>query len=506
MPDKNQDTWGKVRGLVVASEGDKTPSGLKVAFTIAPKIFQLPPESGYFTEAVWSPDGRYIALPSQFGGTYVWDMRQQGPAPTLGSELCGSVWSATWMPDSRSLATGGEEGVICVWDCETGEMQKQIKATKKETYRSIWALRYSPDGNLLACTRKFGLTSVFDAQSGALVRRLDRSEHPRWSPDSTLLATDTSRMTPFIEKRGDTIASGGIIRIWSRCCWKVIREMSQQSRDFMSMAWSPDGQFLVSGCSEGFVHVWNAHSGSRSNLLLGHGNGVHGVAFSNCGRILGSCSWDKTVRFWRCDTWQPLAMLRVMTSKKYASYPFYVFGAPPVLAFHPKEPLVATTGSVSGEVNIWSMDMKRLFNGRVPRPMCCIVRAFLCHAVEDKHRVRELHKKLSKERGLYIWFDETDLLPGDDWRLRISKSIRDSDAVIVCLSKAAIEKSGFIHREMKLALEVAEEKPDSKTYVIPVRLEQCVVPEALTRWHWVDLFDKRGYQRLVKALLGTAAK
>jgi hypothetical protein len=135
--------------------------------------------------------------------------------------------------------------------------------------------------------------------------------------------------------------------------------------------------------------------------------------------------------------------------------------------------------------------------------MCYNIRIFLCHAVEDKSKVRELHKRLSEEQGLYVWFDETDLMPGDDWQLRISRSIRDSDAVIICLSKVATEKSGFVQREMRLALEAADEKPPSKIYVIPVRLEQCTVPDALTRWQWVDLFKRGGYRKLVKALFAT---
>jgi hypothetical protein len=41
-------------------------------------------------------------------------------------------------------------------------------------------------------------------------------------------------------------------------------------------------------------------------------------------------------------------------------------------------------------------------------------RIFLCHANEDKPRVRELCQQL-KAVGYHPWLDEEDLLPGQDW-------------------------------------------------------------------------------------------
>jgi hypothetical protein len=51
-----------------------------------------------------------------------------------------------------------------------------------------------------------------------------------------------------------------------------------------------------------------------------------------------------------------------------------------------------------------------------------------------------------------------------------------------------------------VALDVADTQPDGSVFLIPLRLEECEVPERLRRWHWVDLFEERGYERLVKAL------
>ena len=36
--------------------------------------------------------------------------------------------------------------------------------------------------------------------------------------------------------------------------------------------------------------------------------------------------------------------------------------------------------------------------------------------------------------------------------------------------------------------------------MIPARLEDCTVPDRLSKWHWVNLYEDGGYQKLVDAL------
>lgn len=47
-------------------------------------------------------------------------------------------------------------------------------------------------------------------------------------------------------------------------------------------------------------------------------------------------------------------------------------------------------------------------------------------------------------------------LPGQEWQQEIPKALRASDVVLVCLSKGAINKTGYVQKEIKYALDVAE--------------------------------------------------
>jgi formylglycine-generating enzyme required for sulfatase activity len=131
------------------------------------------------------------------------------------------------------------------------------------------------------------------------------------------------------------------------------------------------------------------------------------------------------------------------------------------------------------------------------------LRVFLCHSSGDKPAVRELHQRLCAE-GIDAWLDEEKLLPGQDWQREIPKAVRASDVVIVCLSRGSVTKEGFVQKEIRFALDVADEKPEGAIFLIPARLEECDVPERLRRWHWVNLYEAKGYERLMRALRARA--
>src|SRR6185437_619052 len=101
---------------------------------------------------------------------------------------------------------------------------------------------------------------------------------------------------------------------------------------------------------------------------------------------------------------------------------------------------------------------------------------FLSYAKEDTAAIRELYHRLL-ERNTDPWLDEVKLLPGRKWRVEISKEIRKTDAFVACLSETAVSKVGYINREFKEALEIADLQPENKIFLIPLRLQECQVPQ-----------------------------
>ncbi len=126
------------------------------------------------------------------------------------------------------------------------------------------------------------------------------------------------------------------------------------------------------------------------------------------------------------------------------------------------------------------------------------LKVFLCHAHADRDAVRSLYTRLTKD-GVDAWLDKEKLLPGQDWELEIRKGVREADVVVVCLSKQ-FNQAGFRQKEVKLALDTAIDKPEGSTFIVPVRLEESEMLSSLRKWHWVDLFESGGYEKLMRAL------
>ena len=132
---------------------------------------------------------------------------------------------------------------------------------------------------------------------------------------------------------------------------------------------------------------------------------------------------------------------------------------------------------------------------------------FIAHAKEDYLKVLEIYNKLEKA-GYKPWLDKKDLIPGQNWREEISKVIRESDIFIACLSTKSVSKRGYVQREFKQALKVLEEMPAGAIYLVPIRLEECEVPEIrqsesglnVRDIHWLDYWEEEGWELLVKAI------
>jgi tetratricopeptide (TPR) repeat protein len=119
-------------------------------------------------------------------------------------------------------------------------------------------------------------------------------------------------------------------------------------------------------------------------------------------------------------------------------------------------------------------------------------RVFLSYAHEDQDKVRRIYSGL-KQRRLDVWFDKENLGPGR-WKPAIIKAITQSRYFIICISEAALKKTGdepgFQDNEINTAYNIAQEQPDKEFTIVPVRLESCDRGDfRLTGFQQYDLFE-----------------
>ena len=134
-------------------------------------------------------------------------------------------------------------------------------------------------------------------------------------------------------------------------------------------------------------------------------------------------------------------------------------------------------------------------------------RIFMAHALEDKPQIIGLYSQL-KKAGFDPWLDEHDLLPGQIWKDEISRAIAAASVFLACLSTRSVNKVGYVQNEFRRALATFAERPPGSIYLIPVRLDECVVPDiriaslelSLKDIQRVDLFAVNGFERLSLAI------
>lgn len=124
---------------------------------------------------------------------------------------------------------------------------------------------------------------------------------------------------------------------------------------------------------------------------------------------------------------------------------------------------------------------------------------FLCYSSKDSHRALKLKAEI-ENLGYSIWLDKEDLLPGQKWESHIGNAINNSRVVIVCLSTNWVGEKSFVHKELKTAFEVMDQLPEDRVFIIPVKLDDCSIPDKLKDIQYIAL-DQSGYLRKIQLVL-----
>ena len=65
-----------------------------------------------------------------------------------------------------------------------------------------------------------------------------------------------------------------------------------------SVAWSPDGQKIVSSSTDNTIKIWDTDTHVCLGTLSGHLYGVSSVAWSPDGQKIASGSYDNNIKIW----------------------------------------------------------------------------------------------------------------------------------------------------------------------------------------------------------------
>jgi WD40 repeat protein len=173
------------------------------------------------------------------------------------------------------------------------------KSVFSETLGNVWSVAFSPNGTLIAASDTAGEIHIWrigDPQGNLLQNRqklITCHGHHHWvcsiafSPD------------------GQTLVSGSgdnTVKLWDVTtghCWQTLEGHTDW---VISVAFSPTQPILASSSSDRTIRLWDIHTGDCLQILEGHDHWICGIAFSPDGKTLVSGSDDRTLKLWNTQT------------------------------------------------------------------------------------------------------------------------------------------------------------------------------------------------------------
>jgi WD40 repeat protein len=167
-------------------------------------------------------------------------------------EMLHSEWinSIAISPDGALLVSGSDDMLIKLWSLPDGTLLKKIEGHTAP----VDCVAISPDGKFLASACSSELTvKIWNLPSGTLMNTINDSQVGDknigalvFSNDSTILAYASMKQVKLCRVNDGSL----------------IKTLSGHTDKIKSLAFSPDGKFLVSGGADTYFRIWSMPDGA----------------------------------------------------------------------------------------------------------------------------------------------------------------------------------------------------------------------------------------------------
>jgi WD40 repeat protein len=291
-----------------------SPDGKRVANTVADKtvriwdvatghevlVLDLHHQQDEAVRIAFSPDGRRLATANGWHApkghrdpARIWDT-------ATGHELLklNGNGFVTFSPDGRCIATSLGEREAAVWDATSGQQLLRLRGhTNWVAYGA-----FSPKGDRFATASRDRSVKVWDAKTGRPLVTIPLegpSSMVTYSPDGRRLAVLSSSPALY------PLSSAAL---YDSATGRKIHSLSGHSQHVNSIAFSPDGQRLVTSSYDRTAKVWDARTGWELLTLEPYTRMVAWATFSPDGQTIATGDYNGQLKFWeRASTTQVAA-------------------------------------------------------------------------------------------------------------------------------------------------------------------------------------------------------
>jgi WD40 repeat protein len=270
-----------------------------------------------------SPDDTKVVTANVDGIVRLWDVASGNLLQTINAHYWNAV-AVAYAPDGTRIASAGIDGLIKEWNPDTGA----LLATFKGHSPAKGTLKSSPDGLRVITSYDYGSCSaeVWDTRTGLRLFLLEGHTRGVFSagfmPDGTmftvsgdktvnfwsaldghLLRTIALSIKPFLADLSPdgtrmALSNGNDVRMLDIASGTLGITFTGHTDTVSDVAFSSDGELLVTGSGDGLAKLWDADTGVCHKTFTGHVGPVRCVAISPDGQTLLSGGQDFTAKQW----------------------------------------------------------------------------------------------------------------------------------------------------------------------------------------------------------------
>ncbi|ORY92665.1 putative WD repeat protein [Leucosporidium creatinivorum] len=326
----------------------------------------------------WSADSRFFLTTSKdMTGRLYTLYPVEGYRPKTFAGHRDAVVASYFSADHKTIYTVSRDGAVFTWgdkeDDEDSDEDDDAPLRLTANAQASTSSSTAPD-NTIPNTR-WGLkkrnyflqpgtkvvSSTFHSASNLLIVGFSNGVFGLWEMPSftnvhTLSVSQEKITSVAINPSGEWLAFGasklGQLLVWEWQSESYVLKQQGHYFDMNTLAYSADGQQVVTGGDDGKVKVWNAASGFCYITFSEHSSSISAVEFAKQGQVIFSASLDGTVR--------AFDLVRYRNFRTFTTPAPVQFNS---LAVDPSGEIVCAGGTGDGfEIYMWSTQTGKLID------------------------------------------------------------------------------------------------------------------------------------------------
>ncbi|QMU28896.1 WD40 repeat domain-containing protein [Adhaeribacter radiodurans] len=236
------------------------------------------------------------------GMVVAWNLENSGNGELI-AQVPASVYALRYVPEKNWLLVGHNHNSLQIIDIANKEVLAAVPLPPVAIFDIVW----SGKTQFIYVGLGDGGLAVIDANSFTLKKIIKLSQK---SARCLALNELTQELAVGFSDHS--------IRVLDATSLILKFELSGHTNSVFTVAYSPDGRFLLSGSRDAHLKVWLATAEyTEHTSIIAHMYAINHITYSPNGKFFATCSMDKSIKVWDAEAFR---LLKVIDKVRHAGH------------------------------------------------------------------------------------------------------------------------------------------------------------------------------------------